>query len=622
MTQMAPSVLLYGQAILLIKELNDLYLAGGIKDNLGMDQKLQEILTRFEQNAGFPITEWDPISETEPPVSVKMNRFWRQVQSDVALLQHQVDIIRASSIFTYNLLSNDIEKASLQNTAIRNKIKTLQLYSDSVDSGIVVFADNFQNSEYIDDTKTVAQSRANIESHGGATLGLSGSYVNYSQKASLRIMPSSNGFPGNNQEVKDPLNAAISNRNSGEKNLIFIAEEKRASEAKAILDGSPSTWFEYEAWQVSDETKKICGDYGFSYSIDTSGIESYVPAPGENFVYRNDSPSVSSNTYVKDWSLGPENNVLKLDLKLDMRSVQMLNQITYVPFGLTDNVNLPVKITYVEISADDTNWTKVGDQNVWLATDVNISAARKSENVSVGKAVWRFEETSVRYVQLHIEQHYPIERPMGHIYWYDQRVPITTLTYSGRFNITKYAPLGIRKDGPRPYLPKLIEFYDPSNYTFNSTGSLIGLREWFQEKRWAIGIRDISLEQVKYNQESTVITKPIRCGGIVDRVLLEADVFVPSSFGSSKNWVSFFVSPDDGVTWHPIARIQDIKFNLPEVIAFNDPTPQAFQEKGVSYVKTSSDVTSVRLKIIISRPAKSYASSPIVKSYKLKIKRR
>lgn len=614
MTQMAPSVLLYGQAILLIKELSDLYLAGGVKDDLDMDKKIQEILSRFRTNAGYPITEWNPISETEPPVSVKMNTFWRQVQSDVALLQQQVDIVRASSIFTYNFISNDVEKATQQNAVLRNKIKTLQLYSDSVDSSIVVFSDSLNNSDFVDQTKTTAQSSANIDQSGGATLGQFGPYVNLAPRASVRILSDSNGFPGNNQEVKDPINAPILDPITGQKNLRFVAEEKRAASLRSIVDGSPSSWFEYEHWQIDDETRKICANYGLTYSVDNSGSENYYPAPGEGFVF-----SGAGGVSTKDWAGGPQNGTLNLDLELDLKTVQTLNQITYVPFDLADAVNLPVKIRYVEVSADGTVWNTVGEQNVWLSTDANVQAARIAPNIVTGKAVWRFQEAQVRYVRFHIQQPNWVKRPMGHIYWYNTRVP-TQFTVPGQaFRQTRYAPSGVRVQGPTPYLPNIEDYYSPQNST---SGSLVSVREWFEEKRWSIGIRDISLEQIRYNTSSNLVTKPIRVGGIVDRVLIESELYIPPDFDPEVNWVRFFISPDDGVSWNEISRIQDSRSSTPEILAFNDPTPEAFREPGVGYVQTQTDVNSLRLKISISDPQGFASSTPVVKSYKLKIKRR
>lgn len=597
MTQLAPTVLLYGQALIMLKELNDAFAVGGlVNTNIDVTRKIQEILTRYQAGAGGPITKWNPVVETEPPSSIKMNKFWGQVQSDIALMQHQLDVLRASTTFTFNYLTQEVQKAATQNAVAKNKVKTLQLYGDSVDSSIVLFSENFHNTDNVDNTQGTAQSLAHIETDGFLSLGRLGTQVNLATKAAVAILSTSNGFPGNNQEVEDPINAPISDPVSGERDLTFVAESKRAADVRLILDNKPTTWFEYEHWLVSDETRHLTKNFGFNYVINNS----------------------NGSTSVVDWGLGPDNGVLKLDLEFDLREASKINQVTYTPFGLTDNVNLPVKVALVEISPDGTTWTEVTPKNVWISSDVNIQTARIADTVVARKAIWNFQETLTRFVRIHIEQPNPIVRPLGHIYWYNSKVA-TVEQLPGGFKRTTYAPLGLRVDGPTPVLNRINEYYGPTNAKY---GGLIQLREWFNDKRWAIGIRDVTFEQLRYYSESVMVTKPIRAGGVIDRVLLEADVYIPPDFSATGDWVQFFISPDNGTTWYRIARIQDDFLSIPEVIAFNDPIPEAFQEPGVSYVETSGDVTSLRLKIVLKRPSTSPASTPIVRSYKLKMQRR
>lgn len=577
MTQSSPSVLLYGQAIVLMQELAQAVSSGLITSKLEVDAKLQEILGKYLESAGVPLTDWDPVVETEPPLSAKINRFWRQVQSDVALMQQQVDMLRASTIFTHNFLTTEIEKAAGQNSVLKNKIKTLQLYSDSVDSSIITFGDNFHTEDYIDTTFVSSSLSANVESSSFLTLGRLGQYVNLAPLSTVKILATSTGFVGNNQEVYDPVNAQT-NPATGEKILKFIAEANRAVDLKNVTDGSPSTWFEYEHWLVSDENRATAQNLNFKYIV-----------------------SNTEGPVTTDWSTGPTNGVLKLDLEYNLGASQKINQIIYTPYGLTDNVNLPVKVTSVEISGDGTTWTVVSPTNVWVGTDVNLNAARVADNITTRKMVWTFEEQTAQFVRMHLEQPNPINRAMGHVYWVNK------------------TNTDVRVEGPHPKLDQLTKYYSPSG---SVSGNLIQKREWSNNKRWAIGIRDVSFEQIRYKSESAMVTKPIRVGGIVDRVALEADIYIPPSFDDEEQWIRFYISPDNGTTWHQISRIQDDFLVIPEIIAYNDPTPSAFREPGVAYYTVSGDVTALRLKIVLSRPSDAPASTPLVRSYRLKIKKR
>lgn len=577
MTQSSPTVLLYGQAVILMEELQEAVEAGLIKTKLEVDGKLQDILSRYLKGAGIPLTGWNPVDETEPPLSAKMNRFWRQVQADVALMQHQVDLLRSSSIFVHNFLTTEIQKSVQQNAVLRNKIKTLQLYSDSVDSSIVIFSDNFHTDDNIDANFVTSSSRVNIESSNFLTLGRLGEYVNLASIADVKVLTTSNGFAGNNQEVYDPVNAQT-NPTTNEKILKFIAEQARSATLSKLLDGSPSTWYEYEAWQVSDADRETAKNFNFKYAVNTAdGVV---------------------NT---DWSVGPTGNTLKLDLEFNLGQPQKINQIVYTPYGLTDNLNLPVKVSLVEISADGTVWTPATPTNVWVGTDVNANAARAADNVTTRQMTWTFQEQVTKFIRMHLEQPNFIKRPMGHVYW---------------VNKTNTA---VRVEGPHPKLAEIDKYYAPNN---SVSGNLVQKREWFPAKRWAIGIRDIAFEQIRYQVESTMVTKPIRAGGVIDRIALEAEIYIPPDFDSEVNWIKFYISPDNGTTWHQISRIQDDFLSIPEIIAYNDPTPLAFHEPGVGYYNVSGEVTALRLKIVMSRPSDLPASTPIIRSYRLKIKRR
>ncbi len=110
--------------------------------------------------------------------------------------------------------------------------------------------------------------------------------------------------------------------------------------------------------------------------------------------------------------------------------------------------------------------------------------------------------------------------------------------------------------------------------------------------------------------------------GIVDRVALNADVSIPSAFGSGDDYVKFYISPNDGESWFQIGRIQDDNNDIPEIIAFNDPIPSELRESGVGYYDIEGDVTSIRFKVEFSRPESKVGLTPILKAYELKVKRR
>lgn len=575
MSQSVPSVLLYAQALVLVQQMQESYDAGAIHSVEDIAEQLRDVLSRYEQNAGTPIMEFNSIVEGEPPLSEKMNRTWRNIQHDVNILQNQVDLLRASAIFTHNLVATEVMKSTNENARVANKLKTLQLYSNSVDSSVVTFGDHFESEEFVDLAFSTPEDRPTIAS-GMLHLGQSGGLVNLSEHAVVTILPGSNGFRGNNQEISDPATAPT-DPISNQPLYTFIAETNPANDIDEIVDGEPNSWFEYEHYLVDEQDRLRAGNYNFTYQ----------------------SVSLTGSSEV-DWAEGPEDGKLKLSLQFDLGSMQKTNYLSYTPYGLHRNVNSPVLVRQVKTSPNGTDWDSVLPTDVWIGTDPNLQAARTADNVTTGNAIWSFNDRNVRYVRVDIEQYNPVSCAVGHLYYVDKRT-------------------GVRVKGPVPNINNPAAHYSPN---FMSQGDTIQKREYFNGKRWAIGIRDMLIQQVNYQAYSTLVTPPLRVGGVVDRVTLEAEVYVPETFDSDEEWVSFYVTPDDGSTWLPISRVQDNYLDIPEIIAFNDPIPPAFREAGVAYYNTDSVVDTLRVKIELKRPANEPTSTPLVRSYQLKVRKR
>lgn len=574
MTDSAPSILLYAQAAVLLKKLQDDYTVGAIRSVEDLSKSLRDVLSRYEESAGTPFLKFEPVAEGEPPRSSKMNDTWNSLQHDVNILQDQVDILRAAAVFTHNFVATEIVKSEQANARVDNKLKTLQLYSNSTDSTIITFGDSFKSADLMD--KTFSPENSPTITDGVLHLGQIGQLKNLSLDSVVTILPNSNGFVGNSQEITDPSDAT---RDPVTNELIyhFRAEQNRAQDTKFIIDGLPNQWFEYENYLVSNTDRLTAGNMGFTYQTTTATGATQV-----------------------DWALGPSGRVLKLSLQFDLGVSKKVNYIAYTPYGLENNRNYPVLIKQVRISTNGTDWELIFPQNVWVGTDPNLQAARTADNVTTGAAVWPFSEKSARYVRVDIEQAQPVTTNVGHIYYVDKD--------------TKN-----RVAGPVPPIENPARYYDPSSLIY---GNAIQKREFFVAKRWAIGIRDLLIQQLQYQVQSIWVTTPLRIGGIVDRVTLEADIYVPPEFPSTQSWVNFYVSPNDGTDWYQISRIQDDYLNIPEEIAFNDPLPPQFHEPGVAYYNTGTAVTALRFKIVLSRPEDVSTSTPLVRSYRLKVKKR
>jgi hypothetical protein len=155
------------------------------------------------------------------------------------------------------------------------------------------------------------------------------------------------------------------------------------------------------------------------------------------------------------------------------------------------------------------------------------------------------------------------------------------------------------------------------------------VKTWAQPEfdviRYAIGIKDIGVSQFEYANVSEMISKPWASPKEIVKVRLIADQFIPPEYPTG-NYVEYYIQPsvndDKWIRINPIELPTVFPDNnptkpVPRIISFNSERPVSSREEE-SYLLTSKPVTSLRLKIIIKRPADSApTSTPIVRSYRI-----
>jgi hypothetical protein len=577
--QRSPSNKTYSQAIKVLQGFGSKF--ANIKTR-SADELASEISTTISELSllGSTSVPYEELSFGEVPSSFRMNIFLEALSYDVNVLLDEMEILNANSIETHNFIKTELLRAQEENDILQSKIKTLQLYSSNEDSSILYFGDFFYTDEYIDWDLTSLSSRVNLWAGKYLSLGILEQDSLVSGSSSLYIEDGSNGIIGNNQQVTqiDPV--------------VFSRETDSVSwENKLgyIIDQEPSSFMEFEAYQVSASDILRGKGYNFSYRLDQSEeTSSYLRVLSED------------NTI--DWAIGPEGGELVLSLLLDLGEIHSLNNIQLVPYGLSDNSNPPIRISSIAISQDQSIWTQMLSKDLWVANGIDQgSLSIGNSDISIGKASVNVDSIGARFLQFKIHQSKPTKIDCGHFFY------------------TKEDVAGERVEGPSPLVTNTAVEKDPASSIQNG---LIKEREVFDALRWAIGIRDISVYSTKYKTTSSMISKKFQVPGGVDRVSLEADILLPSGYPTDTAWVRFFISPDDGLTWHQISRIEDKELGIPEIVAYNDSLPQELRLQGVEYYDLLDTPDSLRLKIEIDRETSNQGLSPIVKSYKVKVKRK
>lgn len=569
MTEIVPSTLANGQALKLVRELIEDAQDRSFEENLSV---LTDILGSFQSGVNSPLLRYEPVVETEPPTTEKTNRTWQRIENDINLLKNQCDFVRASTMFTHNILATETQDIVKKNARLEGKVKSLQLYAVDDSPGVVSFSDTFDDASGIDLEGVTSEQKPSVLAQGNVTLGVTGEAVNHSPDATIRIGERSNGFLGNNQELVS-VNDFPSNPANGEPFYEFKAANRDYRNLEQLTDNSPDTWIEYENFWVEE-------------SVPNSRV----------LTYRHITTEGSSE--LVNWGQRPADGILNLQLNFEFEEPKIINRVEVNPksFGEKDN---PIYIKSVSVSSNGTEWDMVGG-DIWIGSNPSIRTARAAHDILIGSGVWEFTSRSVSYVRIRFEQPEYMKTNAGYIYWVDpddgeQRV-----------------------DGPRPNTAEPEDLLDQLR-----VDGLLQQRGYVPAKRWAIGLTDVSIMKHTYKEEAKMISTPLRVGNIVDRVTLDdVNMTIPDEYTDEEQWLRFYISPDDGDTWHQISPVQDDFNGVPEQIAYNDPTAEPFREANVGYFDVDGTVDTLRFKTEFTRPSGFSGTTPILHSYTLKVLKR
>jgi hypothetical protein len=588
--QFSPSNKIYAQALEKIRTLTRAYSTSKTRDSDQISSEVNATLKEIADQVNGPTLKYRPIEFGSNPSSFAMNEFLQSLSFDVNVILDEMNIIKAASVNTHNLIKTELLKADAENSRLHNKIKSLQLYSSSEDSSILYMGDYFYNDEYIDWSLVPPGERAELIKGDQISLGVSSQVQVLDESAKLMIESDSNGFMGNNQEVFDSQQGGIFFVREG-------IEETAKVQLTKIVDQLPDTFFEFEKYFISASDKSKAKNLNFQYQYTNK----------EEFKYLETLANEEGELF---WASGE--GELRLNLLIEIDKIERLNLLRFTPFGLSDNKNTPILIKSVYVSKDKNNWSLLTPQNLWVANGIDQNTLDlEGENIVINEANFRIDSEQVKYIRFEMVQPLSLSTKVGHFYYVNPSEG-EEIDGSGSENLERY-------EGPIPPVDRIWIEKDPrASYQNN----LVQRREVFNGKRWAIGIQDISALSIKYNETSTVVSKRFLVPGGVDRIAIEADIDIPEGFSSYVAWIRFFVSPDDGKTWHQISRIQDDYLGIPEVIAYNDNTPVELRLPGVGYYETNSTANHLRVKIEIDRPEGDDTLTPVVRSYRLKVKQR
>lgn len=143
-------------------------------------------------------------------------------------------------------------------------------------------------------------------------------------------------------------------------------------------------------------------------------------------------------------------------------------------------------------------------------------------------------------------------------------------------------------------------------------------KEIYYAKRFAVGIRDISVYHERYNSQFEVVSTPYVFNFPIDKLMLSVDSNVSNSFSANVN-LYYYISVNNGDSWIRINPIQLDNEGIPEVISFNNNVPKDFESPGVLYLNYPDVPERVDNVLVMIQAVRSRGANftPEIKSYEL-----
>ncbi len=530
-------------------------------------------LQNFYANLGKPTMQLRPANGA--PMSADYNQCLHEISADTSsMLTESNALVKA--------LSDLYEQVTLDRSSLNNQLKSLEDKLSIINLKLnqkiheVNFRDSFINQKTYDtDMVTATPAKLHI---GVGILTLNTIEASEITNATIRILDKSNGYPGDTHQVR---NLSGKTKFYGEDNLhINLAE---------ILDGNSDTWFEYELFNISDTVRSSISSYGLTYN------------EGQSWAKNDSTP-------------------MTLALEIELPIAKTLNFLSLSPYLPSQKGVIPSYIKSIVVS-DGKGITKELVNNDRFNED----------------KVYMFGQMKTKKILITLEQSISYLTQVGHFFF--KELPIASMNY-----LEKDKPQdGKRVDGPKPSITNLGFMYDPStrnliqpevtnDYTVGNTNQIInnlftlpevqdiqvGL-ETVDAWRYQIGLRETLGANYRFNQESDYVSTSFTYTNPITSIQLLVKDEVPKEFPTG-NWINYFISVDEGNNWHAIAPSNRSSSDVTTYI-LNANMPEDGRMDYSGYIDTKDPVTSVRLKISLSRPTDIIDAdyySPIVYNYELK----
>lgn len=428
MTQLSTNTVVYDQIIAKVSKFIIDYRENKFPTNKKFLEEYQNLISFLNQRVSGPLTEFVPYIKGEPPISEKFNQFTANYSDDINIISKQLDYLSAGVVNSFNLFSSEIEQENKFMNRIKSKVKVLQMYSSGPSNDLYYFGNSFDSSDYIDFSKLKDSTVMPLIDNGQMTLSI-GEVKNWVTKY-VYIEPVSNGYPGNNHE-------AIRLRDTDLDYQYVFKDTPTARNKENVRDNNPTTFFEYEQINIKNKPA-IARDFEFKYINSSTG---------------------ASNTSYDNWSIF-KGSSLTLSLTMEAEYAQPANFINILPyFGSGSSITKDVKITKIEITDEKNVVENIISEPIWISSSFIPSSLDQAKYFFYREAKIRFEERSLKKVQITFEQSQASDVKIKHLYYRPDSTTRAGNPYYGQLRFDPENP-SIVQDLLFPEIPWSSKTYD------------------------------------------------------------------------------------------------------------------------------------------------------------------
>lgn len=504
-----------------LESIRDDIRSGKIATASSLANRIEEALKLQYSKTSFP-----RLVSSEPPSSIKHNLMVGKLEKAIMDHEYVFDLLLAAAYYDFDTamaILNDLEDKA---AGLMDTVKTLYFFSEPARAGVhSVGVDFLQGWGVFRGGETdLYRDRAT-----GITLP-----VVTKKSATGRAILEGDGIAGNYFLVDDDELAADSNSRSL---------------SSYIFDSSPSTFFEYERFRISQETFGKCKGYGFGFADDD-----------------------------REWA-SPDFNDVNLQIAISLNTPQTINYLIVNPGTSEDYYTIKSIVLY----SGGTEARVLEPSNL----HVNPELYMHGHQGYVNYATYMFPPTVTEEVVIKLTSDVGNPCTIRHYYEVDEsgeRVPGESPSIH---NPNRLIPTAVGEDSLRKV-------------------------EDLPAERYYVGVKDLSIQRIKFGVEGNITSQPIQFSRPIDRIALEADYTEPEDCA-----ILFTVSFDGGESWYEITPLG--KAIKGQVIAVNDMIPAAYQDPSTTYVAADGAPSEFLVRVAMERQKGSAEISPILKNLKLEV---